>query len=209
MPSSTGYCNQELLFESRRGRGILHSYARRQKPPSTYCRISFREIIGREQALCAFINTSVRIDEQAQRRNIFLCKSHSLARFWQEWSNSTYCTGTLPSDDISAYLGGGTPSGSVGITASAGTPTIAVGTSADGTSQAIPETSSMDDLLQRSVPVQQLTGRQYPFGRTGSLNIRARRSCGTTSIFLVFFLGGFPPLRVIKVMQWEKDFDIR
>ncbi len=82
-------------------------------------------------------------------------------------------TGTLPSDDISAYLGGGTASGSVGITASAGTPTIAVGTSTDGTSQAIPETSSMDDLLQRSVPVQQLTGRQYPFGRTGSLNIRA------------------------------------
>lgn len=82
-------------------------------------------------------------------------------------------TGTLPSDDISAYLGGGTASGSVGITASAGTPTIAMGISADGTSQAIPETSSMDDLLQRSVPVQQLTGRQYPFGRTGSLNIRA------------------------------------
>lgn len=82
-------------------------------------------------------------------------------------------TGTLPSDDISAYLGGGTASGSVGITASVGTPTIAVGTSTDGTSQAIPETSSMDDLLQRSVPVQQLTGRQYPFGRTGSLNIRA------------------------------------
>ena len=48
-----------------------------------------------------------------------------------------------------------------------------MGTSTDGASQAVPETSSMDDLLQRSVPVQQLTGRQYPFGRTGSLNIRA------------------------------------
>ena len=31
----------------------------------------------------------------------------------------------------------------------------------------------MDDLLQRSVPIQQLSGRHYPFGRTGSLNIRA------------------------------------
>ena len=37
----------------------------------------------------------------------------------------------------------------------------------------MPETSYMDDLLQRSVPVQRLTGRQYPFGRSGSLNIRA------------------------------------
>ena len=85
-------------------------------------------------------------------------------------------TGTLPSDDISAYLGGGTASGSIGIAAPAGpagTPTIAVGTSTDGASQAVPETSSMDDLLQRSVPVQKLTGRQYPFGRKGSLNIRA------------------------------------
>ena len=31
----------------------------------------------------------------------------------------------------------------------------------------------MDELLQRSIPIQQLSGRHYPFGRTGSLNIRA------------------------------------
>ena len=35
------------------------------------------------------------------------------------------------------------------------------------------ETSSMDDLLQRSTLIQQLSGRHYPFGKTGSLNIRA------------------------------------
>lgn len=31
----------------------------------------------------------------------------------------------------------------------------------------------MDDLLQRSMPIQYLSGRNYPFGRSGSLNIRA------------------------------------
>lgn len=82
-------------------------------------------------------------------------------------------TGASPSDDISAYLSGGTVGGSVGTASLIDTSTAVIGTFTSGTGQAIPETSSMDDLLQRSVPVQQLTGRQYPFGRAGSLNIRA------------------------------------
>lgn len=82
-------------------------------------------------------------------------------------------TGVSPSDDITAYLGGGTADGRVNIATPAGTSVPAMGTSVGEKSHTMPETSSMDDLLQRSAPVQQLTGRQYPFGRSGSLNIRA------------------------------------
>lgn len=76
-------------------------------------------------------------------------------------------TGDAPSDDVGAYLGGlvsggTTPMGPTNTTTA--TPTA---------SPLAPETSSMDDLLQRSTPIQYLSGRHYPFGRSGSLNVRA------------------------------------
>ncbi len=82
-------------------------------------------------------------------------------------------TGEAPSDDIGAYLGG---SNSTGASSNTGNTTGSGATTTTGTATpqpAVPETSTMDDLLQRSVPVQQLSGRHYPFGRSGSLNIRA------------------------------------
>ena len=87
--------------------------------------------------------------------------------------------GSTPSDDISAYLGGGRQTGTtdagtaISISAPNGAFSTTTGTASGITTPAAPETSSMDDLLQRSIPVQQLSGRHYPFGRTGSLNIRA------------------------------------
>ena len=78
-------------------------------------------------------------------------------------------TGESPSDDIGAYLGG-SASGDTNVTKPVtpySTPTSPAAT------PSVPETSSMDDLLQRSTPVQYLSGRHYPFGRSGSLNIRA------------------------------------
>lgn len=80
-------------------------------------------------------------------------------------------TGDAPSDDIGAYLGGGSTSGDSSATGSGdATPTTPT---TPPTPPAAPETSSMDDLLQRSAPIQYLSGRNYPFGRSGSLNIRA------------------------------------
>lgn len=79
-------------------------------------------------------------------------------------------TGDAPSDDIGAYLGGsgsGDSSGTEPIVPTPSTPAAPV------TPTTAPETSSMDDLLLRSVPIQYLSGRNYPFGRSGSLNIRA------------------------------------
>lgn len=88
-------------------------------------------------------------------------------------------TGTTPSDDIDAYLGGHeqidgieigthTDAGTV-----AGTLSTSVTSISGNTDHAPLETSSMDDLLQRSTLIEQLSGRHYPFGKTGSLNIRA------------------------------------
>lgn len=77
-------------------------------------------------------------------------------------------TGDAPSDDIAAYLGGSTNTDSPSSTlANAASNTL------HATPLTVPETSSMDDLLQRSMPIQYLSGRNYPFGRSGSLNIRA------------------------------------
>lgn len=88
-------------------------------------------------------------------------------------------TGAAPSDDIGAYLGGGGQAGTSASGTSAtpnagnGSHTSSAGATSRGAAAAAQETSSMDDLLQRSSPIQQLSGRHYPFGRTGSLNIRA------------------------------------
>ena len=80
-------------------------------------------------------------------------------------------TGDTPSDDIGAYLGGEPTSGD--SSASGFTGTIPATPATLTTPPSVPETSSMDDLLQRSVPIQSLSGRNYSFGRSGSLNIRA------------------------------------
>ena len=77
-------------------------------------------------------------------------------------------TGDAPSDDIAAYLGGSAITDSP-VSAPANTTSNTV----HATPLTVPETSSMDDLLQRSMPIQYLSGRNYPFGRSGSLNIRA------------------------------------
>ncbi len=94
-------------------------------------------------------------------------------------------TGAAPSDDIDSYLGGENSNGSDVITTNGGvdaTTSIQGNGSLGGmTGTNLPtdsrstyiETTSMDDLLQRSVPVQQLSGRHYSFGKSGSLNIRA------------------------------------
>lgn len=86
-------------------------------------------------------------------------------------------TGEIPSDDIGAYLtGNGEPDGGVPGTStetSSEASSSAAGHTSSSASRTTPETSSMDDLLQRSIPVQQLSGRHYPFGKTGSLNVRA------------------------------------
>ena len=88
-------------------------------------------------------------------------------------------TGASPSDDISAYLGGSGQNNETDISANTPLNGGAEGLSSmsssmpGGTTQSVSETSSMDDLLQRSTSVQQLSGRHYPFGRTGSLNVRA------------------------------------
>ena len=77
-------------------------------------------------------------------------------------------TGDAPSDDIAAYLGSSTNTDST-----ISTPANAASNTVHATPLTVPETSSMDDLLQRSMPIQYLSGRNYPFGRSGSLNIRA------------------------------------
>lgn len=88
-------------------------------------------------------------------------------------------TGDTPSDDISEYLGGGTSSSSA-ETSGEGTdanpapaPNGGSSTPTEQTPAEPLETSSMDDLLRRSSPVQQLTGKNYRFGRGYPLNVRA------------------------------------
>jgi hypothetical protein len=85
--------------------------------------------------------------------------------------------GDTPSDDVSAYLGGGlgntqtiTPSSSANPPTTAGlddysTPPVVV---------PIPETSSRDELIQRSTVVSQLSGRNYKFGNVASMNVHVR-----------------------------------
>ncbi len=81
--------------------------------------------------------------------------------------------GSSPSDDIGTYLGVSVTDGTADSGANVTVTTLSTGTAPSSTTYTVPETSSMDDLLQKSVPDQQLTGRHYPFGRSSSLNIRA------------------------------------
>lgn len=85
-------------------------------------------------------------------------------------------TGETPSDNIGAYINGaGTPPPiqNTGIPLTG----ISSGGSSALPSQCSPipsepETSKLDELIQRSTPVSQLSGRNYKFGNTGSLNVR-------------------------------------
>jgi hypothetical protein len=81
-------------------------------------------------------------------------------------------TGDAPSDDISAYLGG--------VAGSTPTPTMPSPTSnlddhsAPTVVAPVPETSSRDELIQRSTVVSQLSGKNYKFGNAASLNVHVR-----------------------------------
>lgn len=83
-------------------------------------------------------------------------------------------TGDAPSDDIGNYLGGDdTTSPATDITSEAPSSDSQGATTEQPTELSVLETSTMDDLLQRSTPVQQLTGKTYRFGRGNPLNVRA------------------------------------
>ncbi len=78
-------------------------------------------------------------------------------------------TGETPSDDICSYLGINP------MRTGESTVTIATSsdTSASTTVDLIPETSKLDELIQRATANSQLSGRGYHFGNAGSLNVRA------------------------------------
>lgn len=89
-------------------------------------------------------------------------------------------TGETPSDDIGAYISGAVtppppptsivnepPASPYGQAAS---PPVAPPQPIPA--PAAPETSKLDELIQRATPVSQLSGRNYKFGNAGSLNVR-------------------------------------
>jgi len=88
-------------------------------------------------------------------------------------------TGDNPSDDIGAYITGAVTSAASVVNEP---PTPPYGTT-NSTSESpettrptpapvAPETSKLDELIQRATPVSQLSGRNYKFGNAGSLNVR-------------------------------------
>ena len=87
-------------------------------------------------------------------------------------------TGDTPSDDLSSYLGGGetnTPTGSgsaLPISEPSGVPSGYSSTTTTSPSPTVPETSKLDELIQKSNPVTQLSGKNYKFGNTGALKVR-------------------------------------
>lgn len=88
-------------------------------------------------------------------------------------------TGDTPSDDINDYLGTNSSSLVTNGASNAGKNTTLSTSNYGGSSTATIassenlETSDMDDLLRRSSQVQQLTGKNYRFGRGYPLNVRA------------------------------------
>lgn len=80
-------------------------------------------------------------------------------------------TGETPSDDIGAYISGAAtpPPGQ----ASSSSPTIGPQPSTlPAPAPTVPETSKLDELIQRATLVSQLSGRNYKFGDTASLDVR-------------------------------------
>lgn len=92
-------------------------------------------------------------------------------------------TGETPSDSIDDYLSGNSAAPSFDekptvtsadiplFSSNLNVPTPALNPTAIRSEDS--ETSTMDDLLKRSVPVQQLTGKNYRFGKGYPLNVRA------------------------------------
>lgn len=86
-------------------------------------------------------------------------------------------SGDAPSDDISSYLGGSLGGSNI---APVGTATTSGGHSSTTTHIPTPVQptppvsldSKLDELIQRSNVVTQMTGKNYKYGNTGSLNVR-------------------------------------
>ena len=83
-------------------------------------------------------------------------------------------TGETPSDDISAYISGTVISPPQVIVRGNPTDDSQPSSLPVTTPQPVPspETSKLDELIQRAISVSQLSGRNYKFGNTGSLNVR-------------------------------------
>ncbi len=86
--------------------------------------------------------------------------------------------GETPSDDIGAYISGVvTPTPpqrpeTQSNSSDSQTSAPPVSTPRPAPTTVTPETSKLDELIQRATPVSQLSGRNYRFGNTGSLNVR-------------------------------------
>ena len=82
-------------------------------------------------------------------------------------------TGETPSDDISAYISGTVISPPQVIVRGNPTDDSQPSSLPVTTPQPVPspETSKLDELIQRAISVSQLSGRNYKFGNTGSLNV--------------------------------------
>lgn len=86
--------------------------------------------------------------------------------------------GDIPSDDIGAYIAGtvNTPPtvmANDSTTAGSQPGALPVAPLRSTSAPSLPESSKLDELIQRATPVSQLSGRNYKFGNTGSLNVRA------------------------------------
>lgn len=82
--------------------------------------------------------------------------------------------GETPSDDIDDYLGESkSPSSSEMSNSAQNAEDASSHESASDNGSQILDTSTMDDLLLRSTPVQQLSGKNYRFGRGYPLTVRA------------------------------------
>lgn len=84
--------------------------------------------------------------------------------------------GETPSDDLSDYLGGNDDESSENDDARGDNEQPHGGADTNTTNPPVnhePETSTLDDLIQNSVPATQLSGANYRFGNVPPLNIRA------------------------------------
>ncbi|WP_312339026.1 ATP-binding protein [Anaerospora hongkongensis] len=92
-------------------------------------------------------------------------------------STTAVNTGDTPSDDIGAYISGAVSPPPAHIvnnppTSSSQPNTPPIVPPQPAPAPSAPETSKLDELIQRATPVSQLSGRNYKFGNAGSLNVR-------------------------------------
>lgn len=81
-------------------------------------------------------------------------------------------TGDSPSDTIDAYLGTSSGTASAPNSSKNVSTTLITATDNEATTSVASETSKLDELIQRSTPVSQLSGRLYKFGNSAPLNVR-------------------------------------